>query len=419
MALHCSAQFRRSGQRDDRRRLLLCDPASGGESRRRARRRRVVRKSENYGDAEFMDEQARLTDLIPRRLWVYALALLLGLGVIAGLEYLYYWMPRLAPATTDGVVEAFDLDGEGTLCVWFSSTTLTLAAFVALLVFSVRRHRRDDYHGMYRIWLWAAACWLLMSLDETASLHEGFKEMMVLATGRRLGGDGSLWWAVPYFFLLGGVGVRLLIDMRECRLSSAAFLLAGTSFAVAVAAQLGWVLPESGARGIMVEEGAEMLGFWMVLLAMSLHARHVILDAEGLLPPRAEPAEGSQTATTPSTRLSAASQAGHEEVESAPRGLDDEDAALDRHVTVHPPHGVPRPAAMSRPAAPVRTALASSVSKTTKRRAKPPASVSQPAEEDEAPPLHAPTNRKLTKAEKKALRRRLEKMRREREKRAG
>ena len=60
-----------------------------------------------------------------------------------------------------------------------------------------------------------------LSIDETASLHEGFKEMMVLVTGTRVFGDGSIWWVAAYGFLLGGVGTRLLVDMRECFLSTA------------------------------------------------------------------------------------------------------------------------------------------------------------------------------------------------------
>ena len=108
------------------------------------------------------------------------------LGVVAGLEVLYAWMPRLAALTTDGRVAALDLDGEGSLAVWFSSTTLSLAALAAILVYSVRRHKKDDYHGHYRIWLWAAMCWGLMSIDETSSLHEGFKELMAHASGTRM-----------------------------------------------------------------------------------------------------------------------------------------------------------------------------------------------------------------------------------------
>ena len=321
-----------------------------------------------------MDEQARLTDLIPRRLTTFALLLLAGLLVVAGLEVLYAWMPRLAPATSDGGVAALDLDGEGSLAVWFSSMTLAMAAVVSVIVYSVRRYKNDDYSGYYRVWLWAALCWLVMSVDETASLHEGFKEMMVMLTGTRLIGDGSMWWVIAYFFLLGPIGTRLLVDMRHCRLSTAVLIMAAGCYGLGVVTQLGWVMPESGARGIMLEEGAEMLGNLLLLLAMGLHARYVILDAEGLLPLRARDEDVWDNE--------------EEEDGLVNRRRDAALRAKAGSVTVHPPHGMSRPAYAS---AQARSSLPT------------------------AAEAEASVGRKLTKQEKKALRRRLEKMRRQRE----
>jgi len=331
-----------------------------------------------------MDEQPRLADLVPTRLTTFAVLLLAGLAVVAALEILYSWMPRLAAMTTDGSVAAFDLDGEGSLAVWFSSMTLALAGLVAILVFTIRQHRTDDYRGHYRIWLWAAACWFLMSLDETASLHEGFKEMMTQVTGTPLFGDGSIWWVIAYFFLLGAVGSRLLVDMRECRLSTGAMLVVAACYAVAVAAQVGRILPESGARGVMLEEGAEMVGNLMLLLAMGLHARHVILDAKGLLPQRASRWGRADD--------DFAEQDNEEDRTWSLRG---------RTVTVHPPHGVPRPVAA--PALPERRPERT------------------PAVADTSYSSYSSVRRKLTKAERKALRKRLAKLAtdRERRKRAG
>ena len=71
-------------------------------------------KSEHYGDAQFMDEQPRLTDLVPRRLITFFLIAVAGTGVISLLEMLYVWMPRLAAYTASERVAAFDLAGTGT-----------------------------------------------------------------------------------------------------------------------------------------------------------------------------------------------------------------------------------------------------------------------------------------------------------------
>ncbi|MEX2119766.1 MAG: hypothetical protein WD847_09240 [Pirellulales bacterium] len=293
-------QFR-SGQLDDRRRRVLTDEVIGssvaaGEPSSAGRgsagsggaRLRRTHHSRTYSEAA-MERQPRITDLIPRKHTTFVLLFLASLTVVAGLEALYAWMPTVAHMSTDGRVAAFDLDGEGGLCCWFSSLTLALASLVALLVYTIRRHKSDDYHGRYRIWLWAALCWMTMSMDEGGSLHEGFKEMMAHLTGRRVFGDGSIWWVGPYLVVLGVVGIRLLLDMRPCRSSVAAFLATACCYATAVLAQLEIVMAESGARGIMLEEGCEMVGNLCLVLAMALHARYVILDAQGLIPVREKP----------------------------------------------------------------------------------------------------------------------------------
>jgi hypothetical protein len=376
VSLQSSMQFRRSGQRDERRRRLMADDLCGQIEAADAPAASATdgllapRESSNYGDAAFMDEQLRLTDLIPRRVTTFALLLFAALAVVAGLEALYAWSstPAISRLTTDGKVAAFDLDGEGALAVWFSSVTLLLASLVALLVYTVRRHKTDDYRGYYRVWLWAALCWLVMSIDETSSLHEGFMGMMSAVTGTRVYGDGSVWWVVPYFFLLGAVGTRLLVDMRHCRLSSIALLTTAGCYALAVGTQ---VFGDGLTRSVMLEEGAEMVGNVFLLLAMGLHARYVILDAEGLLPARAP------KSNRPDLRQS---------------GKPTSSAAAD-WVSVDAPHPSPRPV--------------------LRRRAR--------AVEPEPEPVPSPVQRKLTKQEKKVLRQRLmqERLQRERQQQHG
>ncbi len=402
MSLESSSQFRRSGQRDGRRRRLLAEEpysapaqatsrnAAGPVTTRHAEL--PPRKSENYGDAAFMDESLRLIDLIPRRLSSFGLLLLAGLIVVVALEVAYAWMPRLAPMTTDGRVAALDLDAEGGLAVWFSSAVLALAALVAVLVFTVRRHKTDDYQGHYRVWLWAAMCWLLMSIDEASSLHEGFKQMMTLATGTPLHGDGSLWWVIPYFFLLGAVGSRLLLDMRCCKLSSGALVATAGCYALAVGVQL-LSQGNGGARAVMLEEGAEMVGNLTLLLAMGLHARYVVLDAEGRLP-RREP-------TLNDTNQEDRQEDQFHDEETAKGHRPPASSAADEWITVEAAHQTPPPAR----------------GRTSSTRAPLVREELEPEGDPEPEPEPSPVRRKLTKAERKALRKRLaqERLQRERE----
>lgn len=289
--------------RDDRRRRLLTEESTAAVATEDpSKRSKGDVNAARYTDGALYANRARITDLCPQRSWVLAACLLSGLLIVAGLEGLYHWMPALSAQTTDGRIEAFDLDGEGSLAVWFSSLTLAAAAGVSLLVYSIRRHKLDDYHGSYRIWVWAAFCWLVMSIDECGSLHEAFKEMMSHLTGTRIAGDGSLWWAAAYLLVLGVVGVRLLLEMRGCYSSTTALGATAVTYAVAVATQLGWLMPETGARGVMLEEGAEMVGNLLLLLSMALHLRYVCLDADGKIAPRskrARPKKARKAAASP------------------------------------------------------------------------------------------------------------------------
>ena len=296
MFLSSNGYFRRGGAHDNRRRRVLTDVLFGtdtaGQVLRVTRQRGGSRALASRYASDYMDEQLQLTDLIPRRLASFLVLYVIGFGIIAGLDFAYAWLPVLSRYTTSGKLAALDLSGESNLAAWFSSTWLGLAGLVSIVVYSVRRHRCDDYSGRYRIWLWGALCCFMLSLDRTANLHEGFKELMAHLTGTRLYGDGSLWWAIPYVFLVGAIGLRLLLDMRESWLSSLSLVAAAVAFGCSQAARLGWLerlpreflpLAKGPTRQVLIEQGAQLAAAFLLLMAVGLHARFVILDAAGLI----------------------------------------------------------------------------------------------------------------------------------------
>jgi hypothetical protein len=276
----------RGGQHDRRRRLLTDELSHSSQwpvYRTAADEDALLRKTSHYGNAEFLEEPAGLLNLIPRQPWTLMLALLAGLALSTGLELVYDWMAGHY-AASGTLPAALDLNSKGSLGNWYSSLILLAAASVALIVYSVRRHRIDDYQGRYRIWLWAAACWFLLATDQAASLREGFRELMIGLTGSRLFGCGDIWWASVYTLLLGSVGSRLIIDMRANWPAMISLVLAGMVSGLAMAMRLGLTWLEPGKHEIMLRAGIEMGSSLLVLATMCLHARHVIFDAEGLLP---------------------------------------------------------------------------------------------------------------------------------------
>jgi len=403
--------FFRTGRSSQRHRRVLHDTLltnpvtlATGIGRRRSSRSRYaqqlyVGQSENYGDAMLLESQNRLTDLVPMHPMILALVLIAGLGVVGLLVGLYLWMSRSGQPM--GRIAALDLADRGSLASWFCSLTLVLAAATAVLVYTVRRHRLDDYRGHYRIWLWAATCWLLLSIDATANLHDAFGQLMIWLTGTRLFGGPATWWLVVFGFAIAAISLRLLVDMRQCWPSAAALVATAICFTISLAFHFGrvpvehlpWPTVQPEVKAVAINKGAVMSGCFLLLTAMIWHARYVILDAEGLLPRRRR-----RRARTSGEVLMLD---GGELVTSGGT------------VRVHPPHGVVvSPSEVVAVETPAATPVVAST----------PAVVVAPAAQ--AAPLTTtvdgvPVQRRLTKQEKKALKARLERMRAERGRQAG
>jgi hypothetical protein len=409
------------GHRDDRRRRLLSEdltansglPAPDIEGASSRNGQPPARKSENYGDAEFLQTQLRLTDLIPRRLISHILLLIAGLFSIAGLIALYLWVdqsvadPLLRPAIAK-------LGSTGSLGSWLGSLLLLTAGFFAIIVYSVRRHKLDDFHGHYHVWLWAAACWFLMATDTAASLHACLQQLMISLTGTPIAGDGSIWWMVPTLVLLGTTGSRLLIDMRSSRLSSTALILAGIAYFVSFAAWFRGIALQSEVYQFLLIEGALLGGHLLLAISMGLHARYVILDAEGELPKRvikkkpekkqaekkraekkAEASAGKPVANDSATDVR------RDEADSSEDADESDDEESEKWVAVDPPHGNAQPVLKRVTPAASSSPLGSRVASVVSGN---PASAS-PVDES-----------KLSKAERKALKKKLidERLKRER-----
>ncbi len=440
MTLH-SSPMGRGGHRDDRRRRLLSEdlaansarPAQGISATSSHNGQPPAHKSENYGDAEFLQTQLRLTDLIPRRLISYFLLLKVGLAAIAGLIALYIWSPdmmgdrQLRPAMAN-------LGNCGSLGNWFASLLLLIASLLATIIYSVRRYKVDDYHGHYRVWLWAATCWFIAATDVAASLHEAVEQLMISLTGTRIAGDGSIWWVVPALLLVGTIGSRLLVDMWSSRLSSLALLLAVIAYLTALTAFFHGIVLQSEVSQLLLVHGAVLGGHLLLAMSMGLHARFVILDAEGLLAKRprrkkAEKKKAEKKADKAATGdLTAELAAGDGEEEA------DDEKTGDEWIVVDPPHGSAQP--LLKRVAPAETSAVSPLAqKIVVGRTESPSSSSADHDHDrdrdhgymvpdmvpdtvsDTVPDAVPDNGKLSKADRKALKRKLIEQRMQREQR--
>lgn len=349
-----------------------------------------------------IDHQARVTDLVPQRYGILALLLAAGLAVVTGLEAAHLWLPELSRRTGDSRLVALDLTSDAALGNWFSSTTLGLAAAVAVIIYSVRRHRKDDYHGRYRVWLWSAALWTMMSIDEGASLHESLAEVASHFGGQRGLGGGPIWWIAAYGLLFAGVGTRLFLEMRSCRLSSGSLVAAVGCFITAVIVKLGVVPALGGTYAVMVEEGCEMLGDVLLLFSMAIHARYTILDAQGAIAHKAKKSKAAKPEKAPAGETKKESASKSDTAAPAKRSWFGRSAVDTAH---------------NSPPAPSNKTLENSKSGSKSASSKPAARPSE-SDNDDGPTRtagkHRPAedddydyqaDRRLSKAERKAMRR--------------
>jgi len=258
-----------------------------------------------------------------------------------------------------------------------------------------------------------------MATDAAASLHQGFQQAMIALTGTRITGDGSIWWVVPAALIMGSIGTRLLLDMWLSRLSSIGLMLAAFAYLVALAAFFHGIALQFEVSQLLLVQGAVLGGHLLLAMSMGLHARYVILDAEGLLARRfvkkkaskkkAEKkpgkSEAGDLAKKESSRGSIDATSTDDENESSDAG-DDEEASNNSWVAVDPPHGGSQPV-LKRSSTPVQTSNAPPLSQKTVAQAGSPSSDS------------AADYSKLSKADRKALKKRLIDQRLQRERKAA
>jgi hypothetical protein len=95
--------------------------------------------------------------------------------------------------------------------------------------------------------------------------------------------DGAVWWLAIAGAPLAWIGVRMLLDVKECRLAGVFVLGAIACYATSAISHFG-VIPHSDSENASIITGATMLfGHWLLFSSVITYARFVILDAQGLV----------------------------------------------------------------------------------------------------------------------------------------
>jgi hypothetical protein len=180
-------------------------------------------------------------------------------------------------------VAALDPLRPASVAGWFSSLVLAACSVVALLVYSIRRHKEDDYRGRYRIWVWAALVWLLGSMAAAAPTHELVAATVAYLSGSQLTGNPAVFSTSFYAMALATVVVPVFVDMRQSPMALVTALAAGGAYLLGAAIDLQFLVPLDGPFRTICLSTARMSSHALLLLSLLLFARHVYLDAQGAI----------------------------------------------------------------------------------------------------------------------------------------
>lgn len=274
--------------RTDRRRLLLADELlhTSSEDLPSACEPLPAVSRGRYAAAAERDNQPRMIDFVPLRPWSMSLTIVLGAAIIAMLLSAHAWLGKLSGYLTAEALVPFNLATDRSLANWFASLLLLVNMQLALVIYSLRKHRVDDYHGRYRLWLWIALASLVASLELATDIGQLFKAA-VNPVSRLCGVAETIGLLTVVGLLACYLTVRAILETRRSPATVVTLMLSGSLLAASAA--MGYPMFSLRNMGtaetaILVRSGMHLTGCLLLLIASMFYSRHVMLDVEGKLP---------------------------------------------------------------------------------------------------------------------------------------
>jgi hypothetical protein len=274
------------GRNGRRRRVLneeVLSASSGNSARKSSGSGESSSQAPRYSDAAGVENHPQITDFVPRRYRTIVMLVVTGLATVATLGALHYFAQTVAVFAGLPTLRPFDLAAPGSIAAWISAVVLFLASAACLLTYSIRRHRIDDYRGRYRIWLGASVACFVLSANSVAGLHHVVAHSLAHFAGWTALRDGAAWWIAIAGLPLAWIGLRVLLDIKECRLATLFLFAAATCYAASASSYFGFIPATEPQNASLITGTTMLLGNWLVFASVVSYARFVVLDAQGLV----------------------------------------------------------------------------------------------------------------------------------------
>lgn len=193
------------------------------------------------------------------------------------------------------------MSAAGSVAKWLATFAMLATGLGCTMILSVRRRRVDDYRGKYKLWRGAAALAVVVSLSVATGLHHVFAEIMTRLTGTGLFAGGAGWWMLAGGAALAWVATRVMLDLRESRLSVAMFSAALLALGVSFVGSLGFPTSDTVRAGL---DGVALVGYCLVPVALVCYMRFLRHDVAAGVATRlrvTKPVEVPAVESTPRT----------------------------------------------------------------------------------------------------------------------
>lgn len=218
-----------------------------------------------YCTEEVLACQPTLLQFLPKQPWLVAVVLAvtcLATGVVIFLPLSGGAAAAVGWGWSVDTSEMLDPGRSGSLAQVGLQTIALMNWLLAYQIFHLRRHREDDYHGVYQVWWWCLWPLGLASLLSSGSISELLLGLVLALYPREW--LSTTTWAVFSIGLLGGAYFvpRLYRELRDCwpaRVFLACLTMSAIGFAmVRLATQFDWFV---GMGAVMTSP----LEWWVLL----------------------------------------------------------------------------------------------------------------------------------------------------------
>lgn len=270
---------------DNRRRRVLFDEAvqqtavqSNGGDPAGPKRRRANHYSAR--DAHLL----RTSDLIPTRFVSLALIASGSIAAIGLINVLDWLSAKQFRGADDSLRRAFSLASPTGLANWMVTLTWFLSGLFCLQNYVMRRHRRDDYRGTYRVWIVFATVCVFCSIQSVVPVDRVaamFLSQIVPTSAAAPGQWGNVAIKLLLVVLLF---CRLMLEIRESRTALLFGVLCGLLFGLMMLRDVPGLATSIGLdQARWLQDNLYLIGAVVLLNCVIAYSRYVCLDASGLI----------------------------------------------------------------------------------------------------------------------------------------